>query len=113
MSDAGGHDHYEVLGVSRDASMQDIRRAYRTLALRCHPDVYRGRDAEPRFMEISDAYEVLHDPARGPSRVMTTQSFESAWSRSDRWMLVILPSRSSQGTPGSDPDFFIPAPAQD
>jgi DnaJ-class molecular chaperone len=61
---AGCRDHYQVLGVGRDASPRDIHRAYRTLARRHHPDVYGGHDAEPRFREISDAYEVLHDPAK-------------------------------------------------
>jgi DnaJ-class molecular chaperone len=59
-----GRDHYDVLGLARGASAGDIRRAYRALALRCHPDVYSGADAESRFREITDAYEVLHDPAQ-------------------------------------------------
>jgi DnaJ-domain-containing protein 1 len=57
-------DHYAVLGVGRDASLRDIHRAYRSLARRYHPDVYAGHDAAPRFREISDAYEVLHDTAK-------------------------------------------------
>jgi curved DNA-binding protein CbpA len=59
-----GRDHYEVLGVSRSAGAGDIRRAYRALALRYHPDVYAGADAGWRFREVADAYDVLHDPAR-------------------------------------------------
>jgi curved DNA-binding protein CbpA len=59
-----GRDHYEVLGLTRGASARDIRRAYRALALRYHPDVYSGANAESRFREITDAYEVLHDPAQ-------------------------------------------------
>lgn len=59
-----GRDHYEVLGVSRSAGTGDIRRAYRALALRYHPDVYGGADAGRRFREVADAYDVLHDPAR-------------------------------------------------
>jgi DnaJ-class molecular chaperone len=57
-------DHYEVLGVSRSAGAGDIRRAYRALALRYHPDVYAGADAGRRFREVADAYDVLHDPAQ-------------------------------------------------
>ena len=55
-------DYYEALGVSRDASQDDIRRAYRTLARRYHPDVNKDPGAEDRFKEISEAYEVLRDP---------------------------------------------------
>ena len=59
-----GRDHYEVLGVSRNAGTGDIRRAYRARALRYHPDVYAGADAGRRFKEVADAYDILHDPAR-------------------------------------------------
>jgi chaperone modulatory protein CbpM len=55
-------DHYEVLGVSRRAPADDVLRAYRTLARRYHPDVYRGPDAGRRFAEVDEAYRVLRDP---------------------------------------------------
>lgn len=58
----GYHDYYETLGVPRDASQEDIRRAHRTLARRYHPDVNKEPGAEDRFKEISEAYEVLRDP---------------------------------------------------
>jgi curved DNA-binding protein len=54
-------DYYETLGVPRDASAQDIRRAYRKLARKYHPDVNKEPDAEDRFKQISEAYEVLRD----------------------------------------------------
>jgi curved DNA-binding protein len=54
-------DYYESLGVPRDASAEDIRRAYRKLARQYHPDVNREAGAEDRFKEISEAYEVLRD----------------------------------------------------
>jgi curved DNA-binding protein len=54
-------DYYEVLGVPRDASEADIRRAYRKLARENHPDVNKDPGAEDRFKEISEAYEVLRD----------------------------------------------------
>ena len=54
-------DYYEALGVPRDASTEDIRRAYRKLARQYHPDVNKEPGAEDRFKEISEAYEVLRD----------------------------------------------------
>src|ERR1700682_4852448 len=54
-------DYYEALGVSRDASEEEIRRAYRKLARKYHPDVNKEPGAEDRFKQISEAYEVLRD----------------------------------------------------
>ncbi len=57
-------DYYRVLDVPRDASAEDIRRAYRRLARRYHPDVSQEIEAEERFKEINEAHEVLGDPAK-------------------------------------------------
>jgi len=54
-------DYYEVLGVQRDASKDQIKDAYRTLAMQFHPDRNKSPDAEERFKEISEAYAVLSD----------------------------------------------------
>src|ERR1700730_17133234 len=54
-------DYYEALEVPRTASSEDIRRAYRKLARKYHPDVNKEPGAEDRFKQISEAYEVLRD----------------------------------------------------
>lgn len=54
-------DHYEVLGVGRDAKPEEIKRAYRRLARKYHPDVSDAADAQQRFQEIAQAYKVLKD----------------------------------------------------
>ena len=57
-------DLYEVLGVSRDCSQEDVKRAFRKLAMEYHPDRNRADDAEERFKEVNRAYEVLSDPEK-------------------------------------------------
>ena len=55
-------DYYEVLGVARSASQEEIQKAYRQLARKYHPDVAKTADAEEKFKQVSEAYEVLKDP---------------------------------------------------
>jgi molecular chaperone DnaJ len=57
-------DYYEVLGVSRGASEAEIKKAFRALARELHPDVSSTPDAEKRFREVAEAFEVLSDPER-------------------------------------------------
>ena len=54
-------DYYKILGVAKDASQEEIKRAYRKLARKYHPDVSKDPEAESRFKEIGEAYEVLKD----------------------------------------------------
>ena len=56
-------DYYDLLGVNRSASDDDIKKAYRKLALKFHPDRNSGeKQAEEKFKEVSEAYQVLSDP---------------------------------------------------
>ncbi|CAM5790333.1 DnaJ C-terminal domain-containing protein [Rhizobacter fulvus] len=57
-------DYYKTLGVARDASVDDIKSAYRKLARKYHPDVSKEPDAEARFKELGEASEVLRDPEK-------------------------------------------------
>jgi len=57
-------DYYEVLGISRDATEQDIKRAFRKLAMQWHPDRNKAPEAEAKFKEINEAYAVLSDPEK-------------------------------------------------
>jgi molecular chaperone DnaJ len=58
----GQRDFYEVLGVPRNATPEDLKAAFRRLARQYHPDVNKAADAEERFKELNEAYAVLSDP---------------------------------------------------
>ncbi len=57
-------DYYKILGVSRDVSKDDLKKAYRKLARKYHPDVSKEANAEAKFKEVGEAYEVLKDPEK-------------------------------------------------
>ena len=57
-------DYYEIMGIDRDATQDEIKRAYRKLARKYHPDVSKEADAEVMFKQVGEAYEVLKDPEK-------------------------------------------------
>lgn len=57
-------DYYEVLGIGRDAGQEEVKKAYRRLAVKHHPDKNPGKDSEGKFKEAAEAYEVLSDPQK-------------------------------------------------
>jgi molecular chaperone DnaJ len=64
---ANKRDYYEVLGVAKNASDDDIKKAYRKLAMKFHPDRNQGdeaKKAEEKFKEAKEAYEMLSDPQK-------------------------------------------------
>ena len=74
-------DYYDILGVSRDADEKEIKKAYRRLARKYHPDMNKGdKGAEEKFKDVNEAYEVLSDPEK---RKLYNQ-FGSEWKQWQR-----------------------------
>lgn len=80
-----GKDYYKILGVSKSASPEEIKKVYRKLALKYHPDQNKGdKSAEAKFKEISEAYAVLSDPEKKKNYDMFgAETFQSRFSQED------------------------------
>jgi curved DNA-binding protein len=92
-------DYYATLGVPRDASADDIKKAYRRLARKYHPDVSKEADAEARFKDVSEAHEVLGDPER-------RAAYDEAAARHARGERFEPPPGFQRAGAGDHSDFF-------
>src|SRR5215203_2162827 len=93
---ASKHDYYETLGVARGASEDDIRKAYRRLARKYHPDLNPGdKAAEERFKNVQEAYDVLSDAKK--KGIYDQYGFYS-----DQAAAASDPSAGFGGAPGAD-----------
>ena len=97
-------DYYEILGVPRNASKDELKKAFRQLARQYHPDVSSESDAEERFKEINEAYTVLNDDQKraaydrfGHAGVNATAVFPAAVSAADFPASTRFSRRSSAG----------------
>ena len=70
-------DYYQIMGLARDASQDDIKRAYRKLARKYHPDVSKEPNAEEKFKELQEAHEVLKDPEKRAAYDQLGQNWKS------------------------------------
>ena len=88
-------DYYKILGVARDASEQDIKKAYRKLAMQYHPDRNPGKEewANEKFKEINEAYGVLGDPEK--------KSQYDRFGTMGNWPLMLAIARFGRSARGS------------
>ena len=97
-------DYYKILGVSRDAKTDDIRKAYRKLAKQYHPDINKEPGAEEKYKEINEAYEVLKDPDKREKYDTLGMNWQAGqdFTPPPGWQHVEF----NQGSAGDFSDFF-------
>ena len=74
-------DYYKILGVDRSASEADIKKAFRKLAHKYHPDVSKEKDAEAKFKDVNEAYQTLSDPEKKAAYDQLSAEKEAALNR--------------------------------
>ncbi|MGL4185808.1 MAG: DnaJ C-terminal domain-containing protein [Thiotrichaceae bacterium] len=95
-------DYYKILGVERNADQDTIRKAYRRLAAKYHPDRNKEKDAEERFKEVNEANEVLSDPEKR----QRYDTLGSNWQAGDQFRTPPNWGGMGGGAGGFDPSFF-------
>lgn len=100
-------DYYKIMGLSQDATEKDIKLAYRRLARKYHPDISKEPDAEERFKEMGEAYEVLKDPVKRAEydQYLKNREFHGNNQEHQGWRTEHYGPYQSQGTQFND-DFF-------
>jgi curved DNA-binding protein len=95
-------DYYQILGVNRDASPEEMKKAYRKLAQKYHPDKAKGdkRQAEEQFKKVSEAYAVLSNPEKRKAYdEFGSQAFQAKYSQEDIFKVSISAKSSTPASP--------------
>lgn len=106
-------DYYKIMGLARDATPDDIKRAYRRLARKYHPDVSKEKDAEKRFKDVTEANEVLSDPEKRAAYDQLGANWQAgqdfrpppAWNAGAEYPGSGFEWEFRSGGPGGDGDF--------